>query len=52
MDANVTIGCIVVAAALTVVIALTLWARRTINRIAEDGYRTARETLRELNNGK
>ena len=49
MDMNVLIGCVVIAVALTLIIALVLWSRRTINRIAKNGFRTARQTLKELN---
>ncbi len=49
---NIMIGCILVASAVTIVLTLTIMAHRSINRIAKEGYRTARETLKELKNGK
>ncbi len=48
MDTNAIIGCIVAACALITITFLTLWSRRTIDRIARNGYRTARQTLKEL----
>jgi len=49
MNTDVTIGCIVAAAAMLIIVILALWSRRTINRISDKGYRTARQTLKELN---
>jgi len=49
---NVLIGCVVTACALALIVGLVLWSRRTINRIAKNGFRTARQTLKELNGGK
>lgn len=49
---NIMIGCILVASSVTIVLTLTIMAHRSINRIAKGGYRTARETLKELKNGK
>ena len=49
MDHNVIIGSLVIAGALLALIILTLGGRRTIDKIAEDGYRTARQTIRERN---
>jgi hypothetical protein len=46
MDTNVTIGCVVLAAAVGLLTALTAWCRRQINRIARHGYGTAREINR------
>ena len=51
MTGDVYIGCILVAFALTSVTALILWSRRTIERIARKGYRSARETAKDLQNG-
>ena len=48
MDTEVIIGCIIIAFALIAITFLTLWSRRTIDRIARNGYRTARQTLKEL----
>jgi hypothetical protein len=52
MNTNVLIGCVVTAVALISITALVLWSRRTINRIAKNGFRTARQTLKELNGGR
>lgn len=48
MDADMIIGVIVAVAALGLVIYLTLWSRRTIERIANGSGRSAREITREL----
>lgn len=42
------IGVIVALAAVALVIYLTLWSRRTINRIANGSAKSAREIAREL----
>jgi hypothetical protein len=52
MDTNVIIGSAVAISALILITALVLWSRRTINRIAKNGFRTARQTLKELNGDK
>ncbi|MBN1125514.1 MAG: hypothetical protein JXA82_10935 [Sedimentisphaerales bacterium] len=52
MDTDQILGCILVAASLTAIVTLTLWARRTIHRIAANGYRTARQTLKGFNSDK
>lgn len=49
---NITIGCILVALAVTIMLTLTIMAHKSINRIARGGCRTARETLKELKSGK
>ncbi len=46
------IGVIVVPAALALVIYLTLWSRRTIERIANGSARSAREIARELDSDR
>jgi len=51
MDNNIIIGIVLVICSLTVNVVLVLWARRTINRISGNGYRTARQTLKELKSG-
>ena len=52
MDIDIIIGCLVVAGALAGVITLALWSNRTINHIADHGYHTVRETLKELDGDK
>jgi hypothetical protein len=49
MDRDVIIGCILVLASLGVMSALLVWSRRTIDRIAVRGLRSAREIEKELN---
>ena len=52
MDIDIIIGIVLLTTALTVLLVLTFWSRRIINSIARTGYRTARQTLKELTNGK
>jgi hypothetical protein len=52
MDRDTLIGCILVAGALGCLTYLLFWSRRTINRIARHGYRSAREIRRELHDGE
>ena len=52
MDKDILIGIILTAAALLTVITMTVLSRASIERIASDGCRTARETLKGKNNGK
>ena len=52
MDKNTIIGTAITIAALITITTLVFVARRIIERIAKNGYRTARETLKELNGGK
>jgi len=52
MDTDIIIGIVLTLAALSFLVILTFVAKRTIERIASEGFRTARETLRDLTNGK
>ena len=52
MDKDILIGIILTAVALTAVITITVLSRASIERIASDGCRTARETLKGKNNAK
>lgn len=52
METDIIIGIILTAAALTTVVTITVWSRGSIERIASDGCRTARETLKDKTNGK
>ncbi len=49
VDANITIGCVVIAAALAFSTFIVLWSKRTISRIARRGDRPTREIEKELN---
>ena len=49
MDGDAMLGCVLVAAALSTLTALTLWSRRTIRRIRESGSRSLREIMKDLN---
>ena len=51
MSADLTIGCIVIAGALGVLVGLVWWSRRTIDRIARSRSSSAREILKELRGG-
>ena len=50
--ANIIIGCIIVALVMTILTILTIWSKKTIDRIASGGYKTARQTLKGFNGGK
>jgi hypothetical protein len=52
MDKDILIGIILTTVALLTVITITVLSRASIERIASDGCRTARETLKGKNNGK
>jgi hypothetical protein len=52
MEKDMLIGIILTAAALLAVITITVLSRASIERIASDGYRTARETIKGKKNGK
>jgi heme exporter protein D len=52
MDIDIIIGIVLTTTALAVLLVLTFWSRRIINSIARTGCRTARQTLKELTNGK
>ncbi|MHC4740800.1 MAG: hypothetical protein ACYS8Z_02745 [Planctomycetota bacterium] len=52
MDADIIIGCLVIVVTLLSAGTLTLWSRGTIERIARNGYRTARQTLKDRNGAK
>ena len=52
METEAIIGCLVAAGALGGIAGLVWWSRKTIDAIARNGYRTARQTLKELNGGK
>lgn len=49
---DIIIGCVITGCTIAIITVLTVWAMRTIDRIAKGGYRTARQTLKELNGGK
>jgi hypothetical protein len=46
METDTIIGVIVLAVALAMLVGLTLWSRRRINAISQQGYRSARHILR------
>ena len=52
MDKDILIGIILTGVSLSTVILLTVFSRARIERIASEGYRTARETLKGKSNGK
>lgn len=52
MDTDIITGCILTAGALISITVLSLWSRSTIERIARTGYRTARQTLKDLTGGR
>lgn len=52
MNRDIIIGCIITVFSLISVAGLTFWSCRTIERIARNGYRTARQTLKDMNVGR
>ena len=52
MDANAVIGCMVIAGALAFVTYMVLWSRRSIERIAQRGFRSVREISSEPSDDK
>jgi len=49
MDQATIIGCAVLGAALAFTALLTFWSRRRINRISQEGHRSAREIVKGFN---
>ncbi|MHC5082908.1 MAG: hypothetical protein ACYTET_03085 [Planctomycetota bacterium] len=47
MEKDILIGIILVSVAWTTVAAMTWWSRGSIERIASDGCKTARQTLKK-----
>ena len=52
MDAEVIVGCIIIALALIVLTGLVFWSRRRIERVARTGHRSARQILKDLSRGR
>lgn len=50
--AQMIIGCVIVGIVVVLLLIITFLARRTIEKIASNGYGTARRTIKELTNGK
>jgi len=48
MSTDIIIGSVIIALALGAITGLTLWSRRTIDRIARSGFRSAREIFKDL----
>ena len=51
METDMIIGIITLSVALAAVIALTLWARAIIRRMAKENFRSARQALKEMGIG-
>jgi hypothetical protein len=52
MTCNIIIGCVLVVLSLSAIIALVIWSRRSINRIACEQHHSARDIVRERKNGR
>ncbi len=48
MDPNATIGCVILGIVLILLVVLTFWCRRRIERIAKSKVRSAREIEKAL----
>ena len=51
MEMDTIIGLGIVGGALAVMVCAVLWGRRTINRIASNGFASAREIMKERRGG-
>ena len=51
MDGDTIIGLVLMVGALALLTGLVLWSRRRIDRIARNGYGSARAIERELDDG-
>ena len=49
MDIHQITGLVLVIISLSFIVTFTIWARQRINKIAEQGYSTARQTLKGKN---
>jgi hypothetical protein len=47
MDLHTVLGCLLVAGSLGTILYLVLRSRRRIDRIAESGYRSARQIIKD-----
>ena len=52
MSKDIVIGLVIIVLALAAITGLTLWSRRTIERIAGSGFRSAREIFKDLEGGR
>lgn len=52
MDTTLIVGCVVIAGALSLITYLVLWSRRSVERIARNGFGSVREIDRELHNDR
>ena len=48
MDSTAVTGCVMIVVALVFITGLTVWSRRTINALDRRGYRTLRETMKDI----
>jgi hypothetical protein len=51
-NTDIIIGCVLVVFVVIVLLSMTIYAHRKIEKIAQKGYRTARQTIKELNNSR
>jgi len=51
MDMDTIVGLAILGGALIVMVCAVLWGRRTINRIATNGFGSAREIMKERRSG-
>ena len=52
MDVNGIVGWIIIAIALIFITYLVIWSRKTIERIADKKFRSIREIVKDLQNGR
>jgi hypothetical protein len=49
MNIDIVIGIILILCSLSAIVALTVWARASIEKRGREGYKTAREIINENN---
>ena len=52
MDIELFLGLLLVAGALAAILGMVLWSRWMIEKIAREKFETARDIVRELENGR
>lgn len=49
MNTDMTIAVVLLAGAVAFLVTMSLWCRSIINQMAQQGYKTARETMKDKN---
>lgn len=51
MTVEAMVGCVIVLVSLGLLVGLTVWSHRAINRIAERDLKSVRDIVKDLRNG-